>query len=72
MHYLYRGLVSAVLVLAFVAPSMGRESDFPVPDTVSPQLQAMIGAKGADVRIEYISGEDGERVSVRLRALADV
>ena len=44
MHYLYRGLVSAVLVLAFVAPSMGRESDFPVPDTVSPQLQAMIGA----------------------------
>ena len=44
MHYLYRGLVSAVLALAFVAPSMGRESDFPVPDTVSPQLQAMIGA----------------------------
>lgn len=44
MHLLSRALVSAILSFALVTPVMGRESSFPVPDTVSPQLQAMIGA----------------------------
>ena len=46
----------------------GLRGGFPVRTL---KLHAMVGARGADVRIEYLSGEDGERVSVRLRALAD-
>lgn len=53
---------------ACVLGEEGLRGGFPVRTL---KLHAMVGAKGADVRIEYLSGEDGERVSVRLRALAD-
>ena len=36
-------MLSLLLAFAFVLPAEGRESFFPVPDTASPELRAMIG-----------------------------
>ena len=44
MNPLFRLLGPALLSVVLVLPAMGRESSFPVPDTASPKLQAMIAA----------------------------
>ncbi len=43
MSHFYRGIISFLLAFAFALPAEGRECAFPVPDTVSPELKAMIG-----------------------------